>query len=78
MKDVQVRYILRHHRDGGPISRLYATGEITEHTDQALWARMADLTLDGRDAEADQIRDVIDYVNAVGARPPVSGWTRRR
>ncbi|MFE9906436.1 hypothetical protein [Streptomyces achromogenes] len=63
MKDVQVRCILRHHRDGGPISRLYATG---------------DLTLDGRDADADQIRDVIDYVNQVGARPAVSGWTSRR
>ncbi|MFH9403289.1 hypothetical protein ACH4JS_26590 [Streptomyces sp. NPDC017638] len=79
MKDVKVRVALRHHRDGdGPINRLYSTGEITEHTDQALRDRMVVLMLAGRDVEADLIQDVIDYANAVGARPPVSGWTRRR
>ncbi|CAL9662408.1 hypothetical protein [Streptomyces sp. enrichment culture] len=79
MKDVKVRYNLRHHRDGdGPISRLYETGEITEHTDQALRDRMVDLVLHARDAETDLIGDVIGYVTQVGARPPVPGWTRRR
>ncbi|MCG0066278.1 hypothetical protein L0F81_23805 [Streptomyces tricolor] len=78
MHDARVRELLRPHRDGGPISRLYATGEITEHTTPALEERMIHLTLDARDTEADLIGDVIDYVVQVGARPPVSGWTTRR
>ncbi|MCX5077755.1 hypothetical protein OG321_35390 [Streptomyces sp. NBC_00424] len=47
LTDTDVREILRPHRDGGPISRLYATGEITEDTGPALgmlsssWTREA-------------------------------------
>ncbi|WP_318205357.1 hypothetical protein [Streptomyces sp. SCL15-4] len=77
MNEQQIRNILRVHfgRFGSPIHRLYTTGEITEHTDQALRDRMVQLTLAARDPEADQIEDVIDYVTQVGCRPPVTRWT---
>ncbi|GHH30108.1 hypothetical protein [Streptomyces rubradiris] len=75
MTEQQIRDILRPYRDGGSISRLYATGEISEHTIPALVDLMASLDLDDRDTEIDQIHDVIDYVTQVGCRPPVTRWT---
>lgn len=74
MHDAQVREIIRPHRDGGPISRLYATGEITVDTIPALGLLSADLEQQGRHPEADQLDDVIAYARDAGERPPVPRW----
>lgn len=75
LTDDDVRTILRAHRDGGPLSRLYATGETTSATVPAIGMAAADLEDDGRHQEADPLWDVLEYVTAVGDRPPVTGWT---
>ncbi|WP_199570544.1 hypothetical protein [Streptomyces murinus] len=74
LNDQDVRDILRAHRDGGPISRLYATGEITEHTVPAINKRAGELFYEDQDEEAARLHDVIEYVTAVGARPAVARW----
>lgn len=74
LSDAEVRAILREHRDGGPISRLYATGEITSNTVPALGMLSTDLDDEGRQAEADRVEDVIKYARAADERPPVNGW----
>ncbi|MFK0154298.1 hypothetical protein ACIQVK_19760 [Streptomyces sp. NPDC090493] len=78
--ETEIRDILRPHvgnrpisqlyLDGGPISRLYATGEITDATIPALGVLAADLD----DQAADQVDDVIRYARDVGDRPPVPRW----
>ncbi|MGC4947719.1 hypothetical protein ACLQ2N_16175 [Streptomyces sp. DT224] len=75
LTDQDVRDYLRQHRDGGPISRLYATGEITEHTIPALIKRTGEMSYEEQDEEAERLHDVTGYVTAVGARPAVAGWT---
>ncbi|MFI8201129.1 hypothetical protein ACIF6K_32175 [Streptomyces sp. NPDC085942] len=75
--DADVRDILRPHRDGGPISRLYATGEITEGTVTAIGVAADMLSLDAQDGESDRLEDVIDYVREAGERPPVAGWVAK-
>ncbi|MGW4981270.1 hypothetical protein [Streptomyces mirabilis] len=62
----------RHH--GGPISRRYATGEITEETVPALSVLSTDFDDEGNDEESERIFDVIHYVVEAGERPQVSGW----
>jgi hypothetical protein len=74
LNDQDVRDILREHRDGGPISRLYATGEITEYTIPAIHKRVGELAYEDQDEEAERLQDVIGYVLAVGARPAVARW----
>lgn len=74
MNDAQVRGILRAHRDGGPISRLYATGEISADTIPALGIAAGLLELDGQDTEAERLDDVIRYARDAGERPPVQRW----
>lgn len=75
LTDDLVRDILRSHRDGGPISRLYATGEITEDTIPALGVHSAMLEQDGRQDAAEPVNAVILYARDAGERPPVAGWT---
>lgn len=75
LTDEDVRTILRAHRDGGPISRLYATGEITGATIPAIGMASAELEEADFLEEADLLEEVLDYVTAVGERPPVAGWT---
>ncbi|MFJ6729426.1 hypothetical protein ACIQPQ_31440 [Streptomyces sp. NPDC091281] len=77
LTDARVRTILRPHRDGGPISRLYATGEIGPGLHTALTHLAATLYADDRDEDCQQIQDVLRYVRAVGGRPPVNGWLNR-
>lgn len=72
--DATVREILRPHRDGGPISRLYATGEITHATVQSIGAVADRLYTDAQHTEFDRLEDVIAYVRGAGERPPVNGW----
>ncbi|MEU9033769.1 hypothetical protein AB0D45_02475 [Streptomyces sp. NPDC048352] len=74
LTDDDVRAILREHRDGGTISRLYATGEITEDAVPVLGMLSTQLEEDGRGEDADRVGDVLDYVVAAGERPPVTGW----
>lgn len=75
--DADVREILRPHRDGGILSRLYATGEITSETIQAIGTVADRLYLDGQDVERDRLEDVIDYVREAGERPSVTGWVAK-
>ncbi|MFF8696182.1 hypothetical protein ACF08W_28625 [Streptomyces sp. NPDC015144] len=78
LTDREVRARLRAHQDGGPISRLFETGEITEETFIALAGVCADrCDRDGRDEEAEQVMDVAEYVQAVGERPAVPNWSTR-
>lgn len=74
MHDAQVREIIRAHRDGGPISRLYATGEITPDTIPALGVAAGLLELDGQQTESERLDDVIRYARDAGERPPVQRW----
>ncbi|MBG7704790.1 hypothetical protein HCJ76_43695 [Streptomyces sp. MC1] len=74
VNDAQVREILREHRDGGTISRLYATGEITEETIPALGRLIFNLEQQGLDEDAERVADVVTYAHEVGERPPVDGW----
>jgi hypothetical protein len=74
MTDTQVRDIIGPHQGGGPISRLYTTGEIDDDTIPALGLTEAELADAGRDEEADQIGDVIRYVRDAGPRPPLTRW----
>lgn len=74
MTDAQVRDIIRAHRDGGPISRLYATGEISTDTIPALGIAAGLLELDGQQAESERLDDVIRYARDAGERPPVTRW----
>jgi hypothetical protein len=75
LTDDLVRDILRPHRDGGPISRLYATGEITEDTIPALGVHCVMLEQEGRHSVADPVNAVMLYARDAGERPPVAGWT---
>ncbi|MDG9687870.1 hypothetical protein QC334_34950 [Streptomyces sp. DH18] len=75
--DAAVREILRPHRDGGLISRLYATGEISPTTILTIGAVADKLHMDGRHAEFDRLTDVIDYAREAGERPPVKGWVTK-
>lgn len=79
MTDADVRTILKAYtgRYGSPIARLQATGEITEHTRAALLERAVTAECNGHDNDADLLRDVAEYVLAVGYRPPVTGWSAR-
>lgn len=77
LTDNDVRTILHPFRDGGAISRLYATGEITEETIPALGMLSTELDGRGEDETAEQIADVIMYADAAGERPPVKGWTSK-
>lgn len=77
LTDERIREILRPHRDGGPISRLYATGEITTDTVPALGMHAHLLEEEGEHEAADQVDDVLLYAQAVGERPPVDGWTAK-
>ncbi|MEU0273188.1 hypothetical protein [Streptomyces sp. NPDC006307] len=77
LTDDDVRAILREHRDGGCISRLYATGEIEEDTVPALGVLTSELDEAGRHEEAEQVGDVIQYALDAGERPPVAGWVAR-
>ncbi|MGV9761670.1 hypothetical protein ACWDUC_38525 [Streptomyces tricolor] len=70
----EVREILREHRDGGAISRLYATGEITEDAVPVLGMLSTQLEEDGRGEDAERVGDVLNYVLVAGERPPVVGW----
>ncbi|MEU9558010.1 hypothetical protein [Streptomyces fumanus] len=74
LTEPQIRDILRPHRDGGPISRLYATGEIGDGLHTALDDLAATLLAADRDEQHEQILDVVRYVIAVGPRPPVARW----
>lgn len=75
LTDADVRAILRDHRDGGPIARLYATGEITEDTIPAIGLRLVELEERGEHETAERLGDVIRYALAAGERPAVRGWT---
>ncbi|WP_046501544.1 hypothetical protein [Streptomyces odonnellii] len=77
LTDNDVREILRPHRDGGPISRLYATGEIAEETVPTLGVLSSKLDDKGEHETAERVADVISYANSVGERPPVNGWTSK-
>lgn len=76
LNDDDVRRILEPHQDGGLISRLYETGEITdkEETVQALGRRARDVLYGGDEATAERLLDVVAYVSRVGKREAVSGW----
>ncbi|MEE6264927.1 hypothetical protein ACJ6WD_09630 [Streptomyces sp. VTCC 41912] len=77
MTDSAVRETLRPHRDGGPISRLYATGEITGETIPALGVKSGELDDAGDNEAAERLSDVIRYVDEAGERPPVRGWVAK-
>ncbi|MFJ9207510.1 hypothetical protein [Streptomyces sp. NPDC102264] len=77
LTDNDVRKILHPFRDGGVISRLYATGEITEDTIPALGMLSVELDEMGQHETADWVADVISYADSVGERPPVKGWTSK-
>ncbi|MFD3907977.1 hypothetical protein HXS80_06320 [Streptomyces sp. CB04723] len=62
ISDAGVRDILHRHRDGGAISRLYATGEITEHTATTVGVAADHLDLDAQHLEAVRLLHVIEYV----------------
>ena len=74
MNDARVREIIRAHRDGGPISRLYATGEISADTIPALGIVAGELEDDGQQTESERLDDVIRYARDAGERPPVQRW----
>ncbi|MEW2633354.1 hypothetical protein AB0903_17280 [Streptomyces sp. NPDC048389] len=74
LTDEDVRTILREHRDGGAISRLYATGEIAEDAVPVLGMLSTQLEEDGRGEDAARVGEVLGYVLAAGERPPVTGW----
>lgn len=77
LNDQAVRDILREHRDGGHISRLYATGEITDKTVPALGMLSTELDEQGKNEEAERVWDVMRYVNAAGERPAVDRWVAK-
>lgn len=77
MNDTELRTAIRPHtgRFGSPIARLHATGEITEHTRDALLDQAERLDDKGRHTDADQLRDAAEYALDAGCRPPVTGWS---
>ncbi|MFE2977452.1 hypothetical protein [Streptomyces sp. NPDC059258] len=75
LTDSDVREILHPFRDGGVISRLYATGEIGETTFRTLGVLSSKLDDQGKHETAERIADVLRYVDEAGERPPVKGWT---
>ncbi|MFI0827275.1 hypothetical protein ACH4Q7_22785 [Streptomyces roseolus] len=77
LTDDDVRSILREYRNGGAISRLYATGEITRETLTEIGVLTTLLDEEGKDEAAERLWDVIGYLDAVGERPPVKGWTAK-
>ncbi|MFF8789170.1 hypothetical protein [Streptomyces sp. NPDC015125] len=77
LTDHEVRARLRAHQDGGPISRLFETGEIAEETFAALGVRADRCDAEGLAEEAEQVSDVAEYVSTIGERPPVSNWPTR-
>lgn len=74
LSDSDVRDILKPHRDGGPISRLYACGEITDETIPALGVLAACLDMAGASTAAEALFSVVRYARDAGVRPPVRGW----
>lgn len=74
LSDHDVREVLRPHRDGGPLSRLYAQGEITEATYPALGMLSVHLEEAGRHGEAERIAEVMWYVAVAGERPAAARW----
>jgi hypothetical protein len=80
LTDAELRNTLRPHTGqfGNPIHRLATTGEITEHTRDALLDRAHQLESDGRHTDADQLRDAAEYVLDAGCRPPVQRWAANR
>lgn len=74
LTDQDVREVLRPHRDGGYISRLYATGEITGETIPTLGVLSSQLDERGGNEEAERLADVIAYAREAGERPSVKGW----
>lgn len=74
MNDAAIRDIIRPHRDGGSISRLYTTGEIDTDTIPDLGLLAHTLDQEGHHEEAEQIGDVIAYARDAGERPPVTRW----
>lgn len=77
LTDTDVHEILRPLRDGGALSRLYATGEITEDTIPALGVLSSELDERGEHETAERVADVITYAAAVGERPSANGWTSK-
>lgn len=79
LTEAQICTTLRPHtgRFGSPIARLHNTGEITEHTVLALRNLASDLLAGDQDEPAAQVEDVVEYVVAVGCRPPVERWGTR-
>ncbi|MFE0187700.1 hypothetical protein [Streptomyces sp. NPDC058989] len=74
LTEAEVQEITQPIRDGGPISRLYATGEIQEDLFAALDEAAANEVNDER---YKRIMDVVTYVQEAGERPPVAGWMAR-
>ncbi|MER5304575.1 hypothetical protein ABT039_34625 [Streptomyces lasiicapitis] len=77
LTDRQVREALRPYQDGGTLSALFETGEITEDTISALGVAMQNRDQLAEDQEADTLGDVLSYVDAAGERPPVPNWPTR-
>ncbi|QIB43015.1 hypothetical protein [Streptomyces aureoverticillatus] len=79
LNDADVRTILEPHQDGGLISRLCETGEITEKekTVQALGLLARDVLYSGDEHTAARLLNVAEYVSVTGERPPVPNWTTR-
>lgn len=77
INDQAVREILRPHRDGRHVSRLYATGEITTDTIPVLGALADRLYVEGQHEESERLYDVISYTHQAGERPPVRGWVAK-
>ncbi|WP_406507161.1 hypothetical protein [Streptomyces sp. NBC_00212] len=79
LNDADVHTILEPHQDGGLISRLYETGEITdkEETVQALGRRAQNVLYGGDEHTAQRLLNVVEYVSVTGERSPVPNWPNR-
>ncbi|MFG2147537.1 hypothetical protein ACGFRG_25635 [Streptomyces sp. NPDC048696] len=77
LTDHQVRDALRPYQDGGTLSALFETGEITEDTIPALGLAMQSRDQLNEHQETDTLGDVLAYVDAVGERQPVPNWPNR-
>ncbi|MFJ7419792.1 hypothetical protein ACIQXD_14425 [Streptomyces uncialis] len=77
LSDHDVKSALRPYQDGGPISRLFETGEIGNDTFPALSQAAERLEGQGDHEGAETLGDVISYAAAAGDRPPMTGWPTR-
>lgn len=68
---------LQERQFGQPVRRFVATGEITEELPKSLAIKMSDALLEDDDEGLERIGDLRSYVEAVGFRPPVTGWSTR-